>query len=55
MTKFLTVVYRDPTPEEVQDLTTHNKMSAVSWSHALDERDQLNWRITKLLNETATR
>ncbi len=49
--RFLTVVFRDPTSEEAETLCYHNKASALSWSHALDERDLLQWRITKMLNE----
>jgi hypothetical protein len=52
--RFLTVVLRNPTQDEVAELVYHPKLSATSWSHALDERDQLKWRITKLLNETGT-
>jgi hypothetical protein len=48
---FLTVVVRNPTPEEVYDLTHHDKLSATSWSHAMDERDELKWRLQKLLDE----
>ncbi len=49
--RFLTVVFRDPTPEDVETLIYHDKVSASSWGHALDERDLLQWRITKMLNE----
>lgn len=38
---FLTVVFRNPTKEEVYELAYHAKLSAISWSHALDERDKL--------------
>ncbi|MGN4074145.1 helix-turn-helix domain-containing protein [Burkholderia gladioli] len=37
--KWLTVVYRDVTTEEVKILGQHPKWSASSWSHALQERD----------------
>jgi hypothetical protein len=50
--RFLTVVFRNPTPEETQALTSHDKASAMSWGHALDERDMFAWRMTKMLNET---
>ena len=50
--RFLTVIYRNPTMDELHDIAIHAKMSTMSWSHALDERDQLKWRITKLLNES---
>ena len=49
--RFLTVVYRNPTTDELQNIVYHDKVSALSWSHALDERDLLQWRITKMLNE----
>jgi hypothetical protein len=48
---FLTIVVRNPTPEEVYDLTHHDKLSAASWSHAMDERDELKWRLQQLLNQ----
>lgn len=38
--KFMTVVYRDISPgEEARALCEHPKASAMSWSHALNERD----------------
>jgi hypothetical protein len=37
--RFLTVVIRNPTPEEAQELIYHPKLSAASWSHTMDERD----------------
>ena len=49
--RFLTIVVRNPTPEEVSELTSHAKLSASSWSHAMDERDELKWRLQKLLDE----
>ena len=48
---FLTVVFRDLTPEEVSELTSHGKISASSWSHAMDERDELKWRLQQLLDQ----
>ncbi len=48
---FLTVVLRNPAPDEVAELTSHPKLSASSWSHAMDERDELKWRLQKLLDE----
>lgn len=48
---FLTIVLRNPTKDEVSSLTFHPKLSASSWSHAMDERDELEWRLQKLLNE----
>ena len=48
---YLTVVVKNPTSAEARELTYHEKMSAVSWSHALDERDELKLRLHKLLNE----
>ena len=38
--RFLTVVIRNPTTEEVRELTYHPKLSTTSWSHAMDERDR---------------
>jgi hypothetical protein len=51
--RFLTVVYRNPTMDELHDIVVHSKMSAIGWSHAFDERDALKWRLTKILNEVA--
>ena len=44
---FLTVVFRNPTKEEASELAYHAKLSAISWSHALDERDKLKWESQK--------
>lgn len=49
--RFLTVVVRNPTQEEVSQLVYHSKLSASSWSHAIDERDELKWRLQKLLDQ----
>jgi len=49
--RFLTVVIRNPAPEEAQELIYHPKLSAASWSHAMDERDDYQIRLQKLLNE----
>jgi len=51
--RYLTIVFRDPTQDEIAELVYHPKASAMGWSHVLDERDQLKWRIQKLLNENA--
>jgi hypothetical protein len=48
---FLTIVFRDLTKEEVSELIHHAKISASSWSHAMDERDELKWRLQKLLDQ----
>lgn len=48
---FLTIILRNPTKDEVSELTSHPKLSASSWSHAMDERDELKWRLQKLLTE----
>jgi hypothetical protein len=48
---FLTVVLRNPTRAEVEEFSYHEKLSAISWSHAMDERDELKLRLQKLLNE----
>jgi len=47
---FLTVVLRNPTQEEVEELIYHPKLSASSWGHALDERDEYLYRLQQLLN-----
>ena len=49
--RFLTVVIRNPTEEDANELCYHPRVSALSWSHALDDRDELKWRIQRLLNE----
>jgi hypothetical protein len=53
--RFLTVVIRNPTEEEVRDLVYHPKLSATSWGHAMNEVYELKWRIQKLLNEGGLR
>lgn len=53
--RFLTIVVRNPTEEEVAQLVYHSKLSACSWSHAMDEVHELKWRIQKLLNERGLR
>ena len=50
---FLTVVIRNPTKEETEELLYHPKLSASSWSHAMDERDEAKWRLRRLLEESA--
>ena len=52
---FLTVVLRNPTKEETMELVNHPKLSATSWSHAINERDELKWRLQKLLDEKGMR
>ena len=47
----LTVVFKNLSPNEARELIYHEKMSASSWGHALDERDELKLRLHKLLNE----
>lgn len=49
--KFLTIILRNPTQLEVEELSHHPKLSASSWSHTMDERDELKWRLQRLLNE----
>lgn len=51
--RHLTVVFEDLSPEEVSALTYHPKCRAASWSHVMHERDILQFRITKLLNENS--
>jgi len=51
--RYLTIVFRDPTQDEVAELVYHPKASAMGWSHVLDERDQLKWRLQKMMHETA--
>lgn len=50
---FLTIVIRNPTKEETEELLYHPKLSASSWSHAMDERDEAKWRLRRLLGESA--
>lgn len=51
--RFLTVVFQDLSPDEVEQLTYHPKCRAASWSHALNDRDLFKFRINKLLNENS--
>ena len=51
--RYLTVILRDPTMDELHDIACHPKLSAMGWCHAFDDRDQLQWRLQKMLNETA--
>ena len=37
--RWLTVVYRDLDEKEAQELVNHKKSSALSWSHAIHDRD----------------
>jgi hypothetical protein len=48
---FFTVVLRNPTPEEIRELVYHPKISASSWSHAMDERDDYRHRLQKFLDK----
>ena len=53
--RFLTVVFRNPTPDEVSELIYHPKMSASSWSHAMDDRDENDRRfkeVMRIINST---
>jgi len=52
--RFLTVILRNPTMDELHDIAIHPKLSAMGWCHAFDERDTLKWRLTKMLNEVAS-
>lgn len=52
---FLTIIVRNPTPSETEELVYHPKLSATSWSHVMDERDELKWRLQTLLNERGVR
>jgi hypothetical protein len=49
--RYLTIVVRNPTEEEVAQLIYHPKLSAALWGHAMDESDELKWRLQKLLDE----
>ena len=42
--RFLTIVIRNPTEDEARELVYHPKLSATSWSHAMDERDEYRYR-----------
>ncbi len=48
---FLTIIIRNPTKDETEELLYHPKLSASSWSHAMDERDEMKWRLQRLLDE----
>lgn len=49
--RFLTIIIRNPTKDEARELVNHPKLSAASWSHAIDERDDYHHRLQKLLNK----
>lgn len=46
--KYLTVIVSDPTKEEASALIGHPKMSAASWSHAINDRDAKDAEIAEL-------
>jgi hypothetical protein len=48
---FLTIILRNPTKDEAFSLASHPKLSASSWSHAMDERDEIKRRLQKFLDE----
>lgn len=49
--RFLTVIIRNPTAEDAEELCYHPRVTALSWSHVLNDRDELERRIQRLLNE----
>jgi len=46
--RYLTIVYALPYDYDVRDLTSHEHMSACSWSHCIDERKAADTRIVAL-------
>lgn len=46
--KYLTVIVSEPTQEEAAALIGHPKMSAASWSHAINDRDAKDAEIAEL-------
>jgi len=48
---FFTAVFRNLTEEELRELVYHPKLSASSWSHAMDERDDCRCQLQKLLGD----
>lgn len=40
MNKYLTIIYRDLTKDEIANLCRHSKISAASWSHVMNERNE---------------
>jgi len=47
--RYLTIVYALPYDYDVRDLTSHEYMSACSWSHAIEERKAADTRIVALM------
>lgn len=39
--RYLTIVYNLPDSFDVKQLTEHELVSAMSWSHAIDEKNRL--------------
>ena len=38
---YLTIVYKDPTPRQVQELISKDNCVFMSWNHVPNERDRL--------------
>lgn len=49
--RFLTVIIRDPTQDDLHEIACHPRLSALAWGHALDERDSLAWRHQRMLDQ----
>jgi hypothetical protein len=48
--KYLTIVYKIPETFDVSTLTEHESMTACSWSHAIDEKNDYKKKLEELLD-----
>ena len=46
--KYLTVIFSEPTQEEASELIRHPTMAAASWSHAINDRAAKDAEIARL-------
>jgi hypothetical protein len=52
--KHLTVVYELPNDFDTREITQHDRIAAISWSHAIHGRDAVMREVDRLRAEVAT-